>query len=73
MSGIDEGMMPEHVQPQRQDDGTRHDASDKDLTQKQDAGDADHVESGEKEASPAEHRAEEPKPVGGEPDSTARR
>lgn len=38
MSGIDEGMMPEHVQPQRQDDGTRDGTSDEDRTQKKDAG-----------------------------------
>jgi len=60
MSGIDQGMMPEHVQPQHAEDDT-------------DTGEPEQDENGadigaEGEAEPnREQRAEEPKPVGKDP------
>ncbi|MGN7977691.1 hypothetical protein ACTJJ4_08970 [Microbacterium sp. 22195] len=61
MSGIDQGMMPEHVQPQHAEDDSEHEegagAPEEDETR---------VDTGaEDEAEPnREHRAEEPKPIG---------
>ncbi len=60
MSGIDQGMMPEHVQPQHAEDDTGPGEPEQDENGA-DTGAEDEAETNR------EHRAEEPKPVGKDP------